>query len=451
MGAAQIPAMAAEVGEYPKTISATRSAYSETDLLFELERRVKAALLNGETEVEISDLAIDRSEYPFFKLMCFSPYFSNGIEISRGYSDKTHYTKILIKTMMTAAETASYIQRVDEKVSEVLQRTVGITSPEQKALVIHDYLVYEFAYDYDNYLTNTIPEDSSRSGGLLMKEHGVCNAYAYTYKYFMNRLGIECHVTSSENMNHAWNIININGSYYHVDCTWDDPVPDSLGSVRHAYFLLSDEAIKEKRHYGWNLTNYICNDTSYDHAYWENVTSPIIIDRGNAYYIADMAIYCRNLVDGTTVLWKDLGKWDVWGTKDQYWTTAYSGLFLHEGKLYYNTPTEIKRISLDGKGDETVYTPDTSHGYILGCRKHGEELQYFIGTYPSCDKSQMTKKRIPFSSFGSEITDCQIIFEANGGAAFPLSKRVAPGSVYGNLPTPSRVGYQFQGWCCSAN
>lgn len=451
IGTAQIPAMAAEVREYPKTISATRSAYSETDLLFELERRVKAALLSGETEVEISDIAIACNEYPFvfLELTFFSPYFSNGIDISSGYSNETHDTKILIQNTMTLAETASYIQSIDEKVDDALQRTAGITAPEQKALVIHDYLVNEFAYDYDNYLDNTVPWDSYKSGGLFMKEHGVCQSYAYIYKYLMNRLGIECHVTSSKNMKHAWNIIKINGFYYHVDCTWDDPVPDSLGLVRHAYFLLSDEAIKSKKHYGWDLTNYICNDTSYDHAYWENVTSPIIIHRGNAYYIADRSIYSRNLEDGTTISWKDLGTWNVWDKPGYFWTTAYSGLFLHEGKLYYNTPTEIKRISINGGDEETVYTPDTSQGYIYGCRKHGHELQYIIATGPSSATSQITEKRIPFSSFDAEITDCQIIFEANGGAAFPLSKKVTMGSAYGDLPTPSRDGYQFLGWYTS--
>lgn len=68
IGTAQISVMAAAVNEYSEEISATRSAYSEIDLLFELERRVKAALLSGETEVEISDIAIACNEYPFLFL-----------------------------------------------------------------------------------------------------------------------------------------------------------------------------------------------------------------------------------------------------------------------------------------------------------------------------------------------------------------------------------------------
>ena len=63
--------------------------------------------------------------------------------------------------------------------------------------------------------------------------------------------------------------IKIDVSYYHVDCTWDDPVPDSLGNVYHAYFLVSDSAIQEARlgtsvHYGWDLTELVCDSKTYD-------------------------------------------------------------------------------------------------------------------------------------------------------------------------------------------
>lgn len=84
-----------------------------------------------------------------------------------------------------------------------------------------------------------------------MNRTGVCQAYAYGYMYIMEKLGIECYVTSSNAMGHAWNIIEIDGSYYHVDVTWDDPVRDRFGQVGHSNFLLSDAAIKETEHHDW--------------------------------------------------------------------------------------------------------------------------------------------------------------------------------------------------------
>ena len=56
---------------------------------------------------------------------------------------------------------------------------------EQKALVIHDYLVLHAEYDlnYKNYT----------SYGVLMDGRGVCQSYALAYMYILNHLGIETH------------------------------------------------------------------------------------------------------------------------------------------------------------------------------------------------------------------------------------------------------------------
>ena len=41
---------------------------------------------------------------------------------------------------------------------------------------------------------------------------------------------------------HAWNIVTFDGSGYHVDVTWDDPLGTS-DTLRYDYFLLSDEEL----------------------------------------------------------------------------------------------------------------------------------------------------------------------------------------------------------------
>lgn len=56
--------------------------YDETELFFELEARVKNALLAGETRVDISELYIDPKKFGGYSMVYFSPYFSNGIELA---------------------------------------------------------------------------------------------------------------------------------------------------------------------------------------------------------------------------------------------------------------------------------------------------------------------------------------------------------------------------------
>lgn len=366
---------------------------TEEEILFECEKRVKEGILAGKTEIDLTDLQNSDGTFPigYYDLLYFSPYISNGIDY-RVYLGSSVTLKIT--NNMSLEETKAYFALVDKKVNEVSKLTSGTMSDEQKALIVHDYLIYECAYDYDNYLEGTIPDDSYRSGGLLMNGTGVCQAYAYTFKYILNLAGVECHVTSSSEIKHAWNIVKIDGEYYHVDCTWDDPVYDKIGCVEHGFFLVSDEAIQTARnggtkvHSGWNLTNLVCSSKKYDTVYWEKIKSQIITYEGFQYYIEGLAIFKRNLDTQEVIQLKNLGRWYVWNSTNSYYAESYSGLFLYQNELYYNTSKEIRKISLDGSKDTLVYQADISNGYIYGNRKHGDKLQYVIKQKPSSSSAE---------------------------------------------------------------
>ena len=57
-----------------------------------------------------------------------------------------------------------------------------------------------------------------------MKNTAVCQGYACLFEYFMHLYDIDCYLNVSVVMSHMWNIVQLNDNYYHVDCTWDDPV-----------------------------------------------------------------------------------------------------------------------------------------------------------------------------------------------------------------------------------
>lgn len=128
----------------------------------------------------------------------------------------------------------------------------GCSSDYQRALLLHDWLIGNTAYDQS--YTHYGPE------GVLFHGLGVCNAYTLTYSMLLDAVGIEnMTVTgtatdkgSGASGSHAWTLIKLNGSWYHVDATWDDPLPD--GRERHTYFCLSDEEIAVDHQ--WNTANY---------------------------------------------------------------------------------------------------------------------------------------------------------------------------------------------------
>ncbi len=68
-------------------------------------------------------------------------------------------------------------------------------------------------------------------------------------KYFLDYLDIESMIVvgSANGENHAWNIVNIDGDYYHIDATWDDPVTDDgTDTIIYDYFNLKDKDIEKK-------------------------------------------------------------------------------------------------------------------------------------------------------------------------------------------------------------
>lgn len=104
-----------------------------------------------------------------------------------------------------------------------------------KIRAIHDWIVLNCKYDYDNYLNNTIPRSSFGINGILLYQTAVCEGYAHTFKFFMDIMNIPCTVCTSSN--HAWNKVYCDGQWYYIDVIWEDPVPDNPGTVKYKYFL----------------------------------------------------------------------------------------------------------------------------------------------------------------------------------------------------------------------
>ncbi|MFB9325882.1 transglutaminase domain-containing protein [Paenibacillus aurantiacus] len=120
-------------------------------------------------------------------------------------------------------------------------------SDYEKELAIHDYLVLHTAYDEANYKQGTVPDDSYSAYGALVKGIAVCQGYANAANLLLNMSGIEAHIVTGTvgGEPHAWNKIRLEGDYYNVDVTWDDPVPDKQGRVYYGYFNVTDDELRQ--------------------------------------------------------------------------------------------------------------------------------------------------------------------------------------------------------------
>lgn len=145
---------------------------------------------------------------------------------------------------------------VNEKVQQIVQQcqAEGITDEWETALWLHDWLTENANYDYTyTYYT---------ADGVLLHGTGVCNSYALAYSSLLTAAGIENQfLVSATEMNHAWNVVKIDGQWCHVDCTWDDP--GTGGAENHQYFGMSDDMIAVDHR--WDRSRYpVCTtETNY--------------------------------------------------------------------------------------------------------------------------------------------------------------------------------------------
>ena len=108
--------------------------------------------------------------------------------------------------------------------------TVGM-SDLGKALAIHDFICTRMNYAYES--DGVTPQDdiwAHNMIGCAKYNLGVCESYAKTYQYLCSLNGIECITVTGfgGDEKHAWNLININDTWYGVDATWNDTGTEEL-------------------------------------------------------------------------------------------------------------------------------------------------------------------------------------------------------------------------------
>ena len=92
--------------------------------------------------------------------------------------------------------------------------------------------------------------------GALVKKESVCEGYAKSFKYLMDSVEIPCVIVAGEGTNsegstenHAWNYVELDGKWYAIDCTWDDPIIIGGGklsnSAKYKYFLKGESEFNQ--------------------------------------------------------------------------------------------------------------------------------------------------------------------------------------------------------------
>ncbi len=149
------------------------------------------------------------------------------------------------------------LKELKKAVSEIITDDMNDFDKEK---AVYDY-VFSKTHFYENSLA-AIPstnEDYSHTPYGFFHDHStICVGNATTFKLFFDVLGIDSKIIhSTENGEHAWNVVKIDGSWYHLDLTFDNGTdyPD------YAYFNVPD-SVKNNDTYPWDESEYpACNAT----------------------------------------------------------------------------------------------------------------------------------------------------------------------------------------------
>jgi len=82
---------------------------------------------------------------------------------------------------------------------------------------IHDYLITKIVYTLDENMIHI-----RTIYGALVESKCVCEGYAEAFQYLAQQYGINCIIARSSV--HEWNFVEMDGKWYVVDVTYDDPI-----------------------------------------------------------------------------------------------------------------------------------------------------------------------------------------------------------------------------------
>ena len=139
--------------------------------------------------------------------------------------------------------------QLEAALEEVVDRIPAGVSQREQAIMAHDLLLNRIAYDGQTarLIQDTAADSHAFSAyGALVEGMAVCEGYAEAYHLVLERLGIPCLAVLGESREqaHQWNMVQLDGTWYHVDLTWDDTdVLGRKGIPCHYYLLMSDEQI----------------------------------------------------------------------------------------------------------------------------------------------------------------------------------------------------------------
>lgn len=147
-------------------------------------------------------------------------------------------------------------------------------SDYEKVKYIYEYIIHNTAYNLAALENEDLAWANQSIRSVFLEKTSICNGYSLAFHFLCQKAGLKSLYVAGdikgENLPHAWNLVEIDGTFYAVDTTWGDPTfsvaigeAEGLMAIDYAYLAMPRE-IFEKSHSPWE-SFYGLDDATFDY------------------------------------------------------------------------------------------------------------------------------------------------------------------------------------------
>lgn len=255
--AAQAPQVVAPQTQMGAEVTSKYAYNTLTQREQNLYDKILAAMLNLESTVDCESDGYTDAEwnkifsdvyYQEAEIFWVNPFLETGV-IQYKTTDKSEIT--------------SMQANIDNMTQQIVNNAASLSNNVDRVKYLHDCIIKMNNFEKSGG-TNYSP---TIYGGLVLGNIQ-CEGYAKTFAYLAKKIGLDAIVVTGNvesGASHAWNKVCVDGSWYNIDLTHDDPVLQNPNDeyVRYTYFLVPDSWIEGISHFRTNLSQLYSGEELY--------------------------------------------------------------------------------------------------------------------------------------------------------------------------------------------
>ena len=163
------------------------------------------------------------------------------------YDVKGRIINCRVDYTLDKAKEDKLLQKLHKQAEDLVSETEGMDDFD-RIVYFHDRLISGCVYDSSN-------PNAWSAYGCLIDGRAVCEGYSKAFQLLCDTAGVPCliinGVTNDETETlHMWNKVQMDGEWYNMDLTWDDPegsksstdIAGEAGLIHYEYFGDTDQA-----------------------------------------------------------------------------------------------------------------------------------------------------------------------------------------------------------------